>query len=107
MLKFCGLVSLASCIIPVAAASPRPLCMACPAPERLRHLLQSEMDGTRESDMPILLPCCYDGLTARLVARAGFDATFMTGFGVSGTSLRQKPPVWRKSLLFSRMDYHL
>lgn len=60
--------------------------MACPAPERLRRLLQEEMDGTRTSDMraPILLPCCYDGLSARLVARAGFDATFMTGFGVSG-----------------------
>jgi 2-methylisocitrate lyase-like PEP mutase family enzyme len=30
-----------------------------------------------------LMPCVYDGLTARLVARAGFEATFMTGFGVS------------------------
>jgi 2-methylisocitrate lyase-like PEP mutase family enzyme len=52
-------------------------------PARLKQLLESEMNGTRESDMPILLPCCYDGLTARLVARAGFEATFMTGFGVS------------------------
>lgn len=60
--------------------------LACPAPERLRLLLQQEMDGTRNSHMPILLPCCYDGLTARLVARAGFDATFMTGFGVSGAN---------------------
>jgi 2-methylisocitrate lyase-like PEP mutase family enzyme len=51
--------------------------------QRLHQLLQSEMDGTRASDMPILLPCCYDGLTARLVARAGFEATFMTGFGTS------------------------
>ena len=58
-------------------------CLALSPPERLRRLLQDEMDGTRTSDMPILLPCCYDGLTARLVARAGFDATFMTGFGVS------------------------
>jgi len=30
-----------------------------------------------------LMPCCYDGLTARLVEEAGFDLTFMTGFGVS------------------------
>ena len=52
-----------------------------PAPERLRQLLQSEMDGTRIDTKPILLPCCYDGLTARLVAKAGFEATFMTGFG--------------------------
>ena len=56
-----------------------------PAPKRLKQLLQSEMDGTRKSDDPILLPCCYDGLTARLIAKAGFEATFMTGFGVSGT----------------------
>jgi len=57
-----------------------------PPPKRLKHLLQSEIDGTRLSDKPILLPCCYDGLTARLIARAGFDATFMTGFGVSAVN---------------------
>ena len=54
------------------------------APKRLKKLLESEMDGSRQSKKPILLPCCYDGLSARLVAQAGFDATFMTGFGVSG-----------------------
>jgi 2-methylisocitrate lyase-like PEP mutase family enzyme len=59
---------------------------ACSPPQRLAHLLQSEMDGTRVSPTPILLPCCYDGLSARLVARAGFEATFMTGFGVSAVS---------------------
>jgi len=57
-----------------------------PSPKRLKLLLQSEIDGTRLSDKPILLPCCYDGLTARLIARAGFDATFMTGFGVSAVN---------------------
>jgi hypothetical protein len=59
--------------------------LACPAPMRLKLLLQAEIDGTRDSDKPIMMPCCYDGLTARLITRAGFDATFMTGFGVSGT----------------------
>jgi hypothetical protein len=69
-----------------------------PPPAILQQLLQSEMDGTHNSndnfDGPILLPCCYDGLTARLVARhemkspsgnnpKRFQATFMTGFGVS------------------------
>jgi 2-methylisocitrate lyase-like PEP mutase family enzyme len=55
-----------------------------PPPARLHQLLQSEMDGSRVSANPILLPCCYDGLTARLIARSGlFEATFMTGFGVS------------------------
>ena len=58
--------------------------LSCPAPVRLKRLLREEMDGTRSSDLPLLLPCCYDGLTARLVARAGFEVTFMTGFGVSG-----------------------
>lgn len=52
-----------------------------PPATRLRQLL--EYHSRDECEMPLLLPCCYDGLTARLVARAGFDATFMTGFGVS------------------------
>jgi len=53
----------------------------CPPPERLRRLLERTDSG----EAPILLlPCCYDGLSARLVGLAGFDATFMTGFGVSG-----------------------
>jgi hypothetical protein len=70
-----------------------------PPPAILQQLLQSQMDGTLNSDSdydgPILLPCCYDGLTARLIARhemkssnakqqqQRFQATFMTGFGVS------------------------
>lgn len=71
-----------------------------PPPAILQQLLQSEIDWTHKgddsnSDGPILLPCCYDGLTARLVARyemnspsggknpKRFQATFMTGFGVS------------------------
>jgi len=29
------------------------------------------------------MPCCYDGVTAKLVERLGFELTFMTGFGVS------------------------
>ena len=57
-----------------------------PPPKVLRELLQSQMDGSRGDSKPILLPCCYDGLSARLVARAGFEATFMTGFGVSGVN---------------------
>jgi 2-methylisocitrate lyase-like PEP mutase family enzyme len=57
---------------------------SCPPPVVLKRLVDSELDGTRDSDKPILLPCCYDGLTARLVARCGyFEATFMTGFGAS------------------------
>eukprot|EP00558_Chaetoceros_sp_UNC1202_P008518 CAMPEP_0197240652 /NCGR_PEP_ID=MMETSP1429-20130617/6883_1 /TAXON_ID=49237 /ORGANISM="Chaetoceros sp., Strain UNC1202" /LENGTH=345 /DNA_ID=CAMNT_0042700331 /DNA_START=13 /DNA_END=1050 /DNA_ORIENTATION=- len=61
-------------------------CFGTPPPQRLRQLLESEMDGSRLDTKPILLPCCYDGLSARLVARGGFEATFMTGFGVSGVN---------------------
>lgn len=54
-----------------------------PPPERLRRLLEATDSG----EAPILLlPCCYDGLTARLVGLSGFNATFMTGFGVSGAN---------------------
>jgi len=60
--------------------------LACPAPMRLKELLQSEIEGERKSDKPLLMPCCYDGLTARLIARAGFECTFMTGFGVSAVN---------------------
>ena len=45
---------------------------------RLRYLLTN-------SDDLLVMPCCYDGFTARMVEQAGFDLTFMTGFGVSAT----------------------
>ncbi len=32
-------------------------------------------------------PCCYDALSARLIERAGFPLTFMSGFGVSAVRL--------------------
>jgi 2-methylisocitrate lyase-like PEP mutase family enzyme len=48
-------------------------------PERLRRLLGG----------PGILsfPCCYDALSARLIERAGFPLTFMSGFGVSAVRL--------------------
>mmetsp|Transcript_20227 Transcript_20227/g.47208 ORF Transcript_20227/g.47208 Transcript_20227/m.47208 type:complete len:355 (-) Transcript_20227:153-1217(-) len=45
------------------------------AAARLRQLLAEKR--------LIVTPCCYDGLTARLIESAGFELTFMTGFGVS------------------------
>lgn len=50
-----------------------------PGATRLRSLL------TRGEGL-LLMPCCYDGLTARLVEQAGFELTFMTGFGVSASN---------------------
>lgn len=43
---------------------------------RLREILARKNQCT-------VMPCCFDGLTARLVEDAGFELTFMTGFGVS------------------------
>lgn len=47
--------------------------------EKLRRLLG------REGILPF--PCCYDALSARLIERAGFPLTFMSGFGVSAVRL--------------------
>jgi len=35
----------------------------------------------------VSFPCCYDALSARLIERAGFPLTFMSGFGVSAVHL--------------------
>jgi 2-methylisocitrate lyase-like PEP mutase family enzyme len=35
----------------------------------------------------ILMPCCFDGLSALLIERAGFDVTFMSGFAVSAARI--------------------
>ena len=45
--------------------------------ERLRSLLQGE-------DC-LIMPCCFDALSARLIEQAGFPLTFMSGFAVSAT----------------------
>lgn len=46
-----------------------------PAPDRLRALL--------DTGRLLVLPCPYDGLSARMVARAGFPAAFMGGYAVA------------------------
>lgn len=35
----------------------------------------------------VVMPCCFDALSARLIATAGFPVTFMSGFAVSATRL--------------------
>lgn len=47
--------------------------------QRLRVLLQ-------EPGL-IIMPCCYDALSAKLVEQAGFPLTFMSGFAVSAARL--------------------
>lgn len=34
-----------------------------------------------------VMPCCFDGLSARMIEQAGFAVTFMTGFGVSAARI--------------------
>lgn len=34
-----------------------------------------------------IMPCCYDGLTAKMIEQAGFELTFMSGFSVSAARL--------------------
>ena len=46
---------------------------------RLRQLLQG-------SDL-LLMPCCFDALSAKLIEQAGFSLTFMSGFAVSAARL--------------------
>jgi len=50
-----------------------------PPPARLRALLAQP--GL------LVMPCCFDALSARLVEEAGFALTFMSGFAVSATRL--------------------
>lgn len=78
-------------LVPAARLSPRVvhgrhqrLCMAGSSTPgssaaRLRDLLAKP--GI------ITMPCCFDGLSAKLVQRAGFDLTFMSGFSTSAAKL--------------------
>ena len=49
--------------------------MTPPPAQRLRALLEREGCW--------VMPCCFDALSARLVERAGFPLTFMSGFSVA------------------------
>ncbi|MBW2543680.1 MAG: isocitrate lyase/phosphoenolpyruvate mutase family protein, partial [Deltaproteobacteria bacterium] len=35
----------------------------------------------------VAMPCCFDAFSARLIERAGFPLTFMSGFAVAATRL--------------------
>lgn len=49
------------------------------AADRLRTLLATPG--------PLVMPCCFDALSARLVETAGFPLTFMSGFAVAAARL--------------------
>lgn len=46
---------------------------------RLRKLL--------EASEFIIMPCCYDGISAKLIQQCGYSLTFMSGFAVSAARL--------------------
>jgi 2-methylisocitrate lyase-like PEP mutase family enzyme len=52
--------------------------MTSPA-QQLRELLTK--------DQCHIMPCCYDGLTAKMIEQAGFALTFMSGFSVAAARL--------------------
>lgn len=56
-----------------------PETIANPMADRLRALIA-------RGDM-IKMPCCFDALSAKLVEQAGFDLTFLSGFGASASRL--------------------
>ncbi len=47
--------------------------------QRLREIL--------EAPGLVVMPCCFDALSARLVEQAGFPVSFMSGFAVAATQL--------------------
>ena len=50
-----------------------------PRTQKLRALLAR--------DQMLTMPCCHDALSARIIERAGFPMTFMSGFAVSANRL--------------------
>ena len=60
--------------------SPRP---PPPPPPTSAAALRKLLADAQATGSCLQMPCVYDGLTARLVERAGFPLTFMTGYGVS------------------------
>jgi 2-methylisocitrate lyase-like PEP mutase family enzyme len=56
-----------------------PMTHTVSAATRLRRLL--------DRPRPLLMPCCFDALSARVVERAGFPLTFMSGFAVAASRL--------------------
>ena len=52
----------------------------------MNHATDTLRELLRGPDL-LLMPCCFDALSARLVQHAGFPLTFMSGFAVSAARL--------------------
>jgi len=49
--------------------------------------LRKKLAAAVESGGILTMPCCFDALSAKLVQRAGFEITFMSGFSTSAAKL--------------------
>lgn len=47
----------------------------------------SQLRKLLDSDKLLIMPCCYDALSAKLIEQADYKLTFMSGFAVSATRL--------------------
>ncbi|WP_419799017.1 MAG: isocitrate lyase/PEP mutase family protein [Terasakiella sp.] len=47
----------------------------------------SKLRALLKGDDFLMMPCCFDGLSATLIERAGYPLTFMSGFSVSAARL--------------------
>jgi len=61
----------------------RRLCFLVTTAAALDTTMPARLRAALSKPQISVMPCCYDGITARLVERAGFELTFMTGFGVA------------------------
>ncbi len=61
-------------------------CFSSPSKSHSRLSREEKVKKLREilkNEECTVMPCVYDGLSAKMVENAGFDLTFMTGFGVA------------------------
>lgn len=71
---------------PIAGRAPKRSMKTTTAPRMVASTRQKNMKLRQllSEDKIHLMPCCFDGLSAKLVQRAGFDFTFMSGFATAG-----------------------
>ncbi len=56
-------------------------------PERPSERPAARLRALLNEGRLVVMPCCFDALSATLIERAGFPLTFMSGFAVSATRL--------------------
>lgn len=69
---------------PPPSTPARVLCMSGKQQRSVAQLRRLLRDAVASSTV-LTMPCCFDGLSAKLVEQAGFPLTFMSGFSVAGS----------------------